>query len=117
MRIALYGFGLLGLALLTTLFIREGYAAVLQALGLAGWPLLWLAPYRLLYFLLYATGWRLLLQSSDTRIRFGYLLWVTSVREAIDRLLPVASVGGAVAGVRLAAPAQACPAPSPRPAW
>jgi putative membrane protein len=31
----------------------------------------------------------------------GYLLWVTTVREAIDRLLPVASVGGAVAGVRL----------------
>jgi putative membrane protein len=31
----------------------------------------------------------------------GYLFWVTSVREAIDRLLPVASVGGGVVGVRL----------------
>jgi putative membrane protein len=31
----------------------------------------------------------------------SYLFWVTSVREAIDRLLPVASVGGGVAGVRL----------------
>jgi len=31
----------------------------------------------------------------------GYVFWVTTVREAIDRLLPVASVGGALAGVRL----------------
>ena len=32
---------------------------------------------------------------------FGYVLWVTTVREAVDRLLPVASVGGSVVGVRL----------------
>jgi len=31
----------------------------------------------------------------------GTFFWVTSVREAIDRLLPVASVGGGVVGVRL----------------
>jgi putative membrane protein len=31
----------------------------------------------------------------------AYVFWVTTVREAIDRLLPVASVGGAVVGVRL----------------
>ena len=31
----------------------------------------------------------------------GYLFWVTTVREGIDRLLPVASVGGGVIGVRL----------------
>jgi putative membrane protein len=102
-RIAAYGFGLLGLTLLTVLFVREGYAAVIQALNLAGWPLLWLVPYRLLYFLLYAVGWRLLLQPHDPQPRagFGYLLWATTVREAIDRLLPVASVGGGVAAVRL----------------
>ena len=111
MRIALYAFGLLGLTLFTALFVREGYAAVLQVLDLAGWPLLWLVPYRLLYFLLYAVGWRLLLQPYDPQPRvglsagpnigFGYLLWATTVREAIDRLLPVASVGGGVVAVRL----------------
>jgi len=103
MKIAAYIGALLGLALLTALFIHEGYAAVLQALGLAGWALLWLVPYRMLYFLLYAVGWSRLLRPCDPprRAGFGYLLWVTTVREAIDRLLPVASVGGSVAGVRL----------------
>ena len=76
---------------------------MLQTLALGGWGLLWLSPYRLLYFLLYAVGWRSLLRPYDPERRadLPYLLWVTSVREAIDRLLPVASVGGSVAGVRL----------------
>ncbi len=103
MKIAATIGGLLGLALLTVLLIREGSTVLLQLLGLAGWGLLWLVPYRLLYFLLYAVGWQRLLHASDPQRRagLGYLLWVTSVREAVDRLLPVASVGGSVVGVRL----------------
>ncbi|HWY24315.1 MAG TPA: lysylphosphatidylglycerol synthase domain-containing protein, partial [Nevskia sp.] len=103
MRIAATIGGLFGLALLTALLVREGSADLLQLLGLAGWGLLWLVPFRMLYFLLYAIGWRALLRPYDPRhlAGFGYLLWVTTVREAIDRLLPVASVGGGVAGVRL----------------
>ena len=103
MKFAAYCGALLGLALLTGLFIHEGYQAVLQALGLAGWALLWLVPYRMLYFLFYAIGWRALLRSNDERRQagLGYMFWVTTVREAVDRLLPVASVGGSVVGVRL----------------
>lgn len=69
----------------------------------AGWRLLWLVPYRAGYFLLYAMGWRELLRPCDphSRAGFGYVYWVTTVRDAIDRLLPVASVGGGVAAVRL----------------
>ncbi|MDB6090967.1 MAG: hypothetical protein JWN85_3751 [Gammaproteobacteria bacterium] len=76
---------------------------MLQTLGWAGWRLLWLVPYRILFFLLYAIGWLNLLRPYDPHRRagLGYALWVTTVREAIDRLLPVASVGGSVAGVRL----------------
>jgi putative membrane protein len=76
---------------------------MLQTIALAGWRLLWLVPYRLLFFLLYAIGWRALLRPYDPQgqASFAYLYWVTTVREAIDRLLPVASVGGGVAGVRL----------------
>jgi len=76
---------------------------MVQALALGGWGLVWLTPWRLLYFALYAVGWESLLKPYDPQRRagFGYLFWVTSVREAIDRLLPVASVGGSVAGVRL----------------
>lgn len=103
MKYAAYCGALLGLALLTGLFIHEGYVAVLQALGLAGWALLWLVPYRMLYFFFYAVGWRALLRPYDPRRQagFGYMFWITTVREAVDRLLPVASVGGSVVGVRL----------------
>ena len=103
MKRAAYIGGLLGLVLLIALFIRADFAAMLSTLASAGWPLLWLIPYRALYFLLYAAGWRCLLLPYDAQRRagFGYLFWVTTVREAVDRLLPVASVGGGVVGVRL----------------
>jgi putative membrane protein len=89
--------------LLITLFVRADYAAMLQIAGLAGWNLLWLIPYRGLYFLLYALGWLELLRPYDPeqRARLGYVFWVTTVREAIDRLLPVATIGGGIVGVRL----------------
>jgi putative membrane protein len=103
LRIAAYIGGVLGLALLITLVVRADFAAMLQTLGVGGWALLWLVPYRTLYFLLYAIGWFSLLHPYDPERRagLGYVFWVTTVREAVDRLLPVASIGGGVVGVRL----------------
>jgi putative membrane protein len=103
LRAAVYGAGLLGLALLTILVVHADVPAILGTWKLAGAPLLWLIPYRLIFFVLYAIGWRAMLRpfDPDGRARFGYVLWVTTVREAVDRLLPVASVGGSVVGVRL----------------
>jgi hypothetical protein len=103
LKIAAYIGGLLGLAVLITLVLRADAAAMLVTLGMAGSSLLWLVPYRALYFLLYALGWQLLLRPYDRPRRAGicYLWWATTVREGIDRLLPVASVGGSVAGIRL----------------
>ncbi|MGH2443699.1 MAG: lysylphosphatidylglycerol synthase domain-containing protein, partial [Chloroflexota bacterium] len=91
------------MALLIILFIRADLGAMLRTLDLAGWNLLWLAPYRVGFFLLYALGWRELLRPYDPERRAGfpYVFWVTTVRDAIDRLLPVASIGGGVAAVRL----------------
>jgi putative membrane protein len=102
-KVAAYIGGLLGLALLLTLIVRADSAAMLHTLAIGGWKLLWLSPYRLLFLLLYAIGWFYLLQpyDPDRHAGLGYLFWVTIVREGIDRLLPVASVGGGVAGVRL----------------
>jgi putative membrane protein len=76
---------------------------MLQIAGLAGWSLLWLVPYRGLYFVLYSFGWQRLLHPYDPghRAGLGYIFWVTTVREGIDRLLPVASIGGGIVGVRL----------------
>jgi putative membrane protein len=103
MRIAAYIGGLFGLALLVALVIRSDLSAMLHALDSGGLQLLWLVPYRALFFALYAVGWLALLGPYDPRRRagVGYLFWVTAVREAVDRLLPVASVGGGVVGVRL----------------
>jgi putative membrane protein len=85
------------------LVLHSDLPAMVSTLRSAGWPLLWLVPYRGVYFLLYAVGWFYLLKpyDPDQRATLSYVFWVTSVREAIDRLLPVASVGGGVAGVRL----------------
>lgn len=85
------------------LFTQADLGAMLRVWDSAGWRLLWLVPYRVGFFLLYAIGWRELLRPYDPEPRagLGYVFWVTTVRDAIDRLLPVASVGGGVAAVRL----------------
>jgi putative membrane protein len=103
LRIAAGIGALLGLLLLAGIFLHADPAGMWRVTSLAGGNLLWLAPYRLLFFLLYALGWAELLRPYDAarRIGLGYLFWITTVREAIDRLLPVASVGGGVVGVRL----------------
>lgn len=103
MKIALYVGAIVGVALLVLLAVRIDLAAMVHVLTLAGWPLLWLLPYRAFYFLPYALGWAILLRGvkGASNAGLGYLFWVATVREAIDRLLPVASVGGGVVGVRL----------------
>ncbi len=103
MKLAAYLAGLLGLALLVALVLHADVPALLRIWTAAGGALLWLIPYRLIFFALYAVGWRALLRPFDaaSRAGFGYVLWVTIVREAVDRLLPVASVGGSVVGIRL----------------
>ena len=103
MKAAAYIAGLCGLALLVGLVVHADVPAILHTWQQAGARLLWLVPYRVLFFALYAVGWRAMLRPFDPhgRAGFGYVLWVTTIREAVDRLLPVASVGGGVVGVRL----------------
>ncbi len=103
MKNAAYIGGLLGLALLVTLVVRADFSAMPHTLNSGGWRLLWLVPYRSLFFFLYAAGWLILLRPYDPthRAGLGYVFWATTVRDAVDRLLPVASVGGGVVGIRL----------------
>ncbi len=98
MKNAAYIGGLLGLALLVAIVVRADFSAMLHTLNSGGWRLLWLIPYRALFFFLYAAGWLILLRPYDPahRAGLGYVFWVTTVRDAVDRLLPVASVGGGV---------------------
>ncbi len=103
MKKAAYIAGLVGLTLLIFLILHEDFGAILHTLALGGCNLLWLVPYRAVFFLLYALCWMALLRPADPahRASLAYLFWVTSVRDAVDRLLPVASVGGSVVGVRM----------------
>jgi len=100
---AAYLAGLAGLALLTVLVVHTNLPGLLHTWQLASPVLLWLVPYRLIFFVLYAIGWRAMLRPFDPggRAGFGYVLLATMVREGVDRLLPVASLGGSVVGVRV----------------
>jgi len=93
-----------GLVLLTALVVAQGWSAILATFAHAGWALLLVLPARLLTLALDTRAWRLLLDPFDPGRAAGplFLLWVGSVREAVNRLLPVAGVGGEVVGVRLA---------------
>lgn len=95
--------GLIGLAVVIALVVHEGYQPILQLLGLAGWGLFWLIPFHVLPLLLDVEGWRVLLKPSDPQRRASlpFLWWIATVREAVGRLLPVASVGGEIVGIRL----------------
>jgi len=101
-RIA-YALGLAGLAAAIALVARTGWHAVLDALAVAGWPLLWLVPLRVAPVALDALGWRVLLAPRDRpgRARWPVLLAVAAVREAVNKLLPVAGVGGELVGIRI----------------
>jgi putative membrane protein len=72
-------------------------------LAAAGWPLLWLVPLRVVPIGLDALAWRVLLAPRDMRARAPWwvLLAVAAVREAVNRLLPVAGIGGELVGVRI----------------
>ena len=94
-RIAL----LIGLALLISLIAHEG-AAILIPISRAGWVLLWLVPLHVVPVLLDSRGWQVLIHR---RVNAGVLFWIATVREAVDRLLPVANIGGELVGVRLLA--------------
>ena len=90
-----------GLALLITLIVREG-SAILIPLARAGRVLLWLVPLHALPIFLDSLGWRVLI-ARWRESRAGTLFWIATVREGINRLLPAASIGGELVGIRLLA--------------
>jgi putative membrane protein len=94
-RIAL----LAGLALLIGLIAHEG-GSILTPIMRAGWVLLWLLPLHTVPLVLDSRGWQALL---ERKVHAARLLWIACVRESINRLLPVANIGGELVGIRLLA--------------
>ncbi|HEY6455059.1 MAG TPA: lysylphosphatidylglycerol synthase domain-containing protein, partial [Steroidobacteraceae bacterium] len=95
---------ILGTVLGIGLVLREGLGPILALLGAAGWVLLWLVPLHLLPLLLDVVGWRTLLRSggaAPSLLGPTRLLVIAAVREAVNRLLPVANIGGEIVGIRM----------------
>jgi putative membrane protein len=103
MKTPAYVGAVLGVIALIVVAVRADFPAMLRTLSSGGPGILWPIPYRALFFLLYAIGWAALLKSIEPArpVALGYVFWATTVRDAVDRLLPVASVGGSVVGVRI----------------
>ena len=100
MRMAL----VLGTTLCVVLVLREGLGPILALLAAAGWTLLWLVPLHALPLLLDVLGWRTLLRATGIAAALrspARLFVIASVREAVNRLLPVANVGGEIVGIRM----------------
>jgi putative membrane protein len=95
---------LLGTSLCVVLVVRAGLGPILALLAAAGWTLLWLAPLHALPLCLDVLGWRTLLRAAGVgapRTALGRLFVIASCREAVNRLLPVANVGGEIVGIRM----------------
>src|SRR5215831_7335648 len=93
--------GACGLLLVVYLIIASGAADVAHAMLVIGWWLLPITLFHLIPLMLSALSWRELLPP-PTRPRVATIFWIRWIRESINSLLPVASIGGDIAGVRLA---------------
>jgi putative membrane protein len=88
----------LGLSVVIALIAILGAGAIASLLAVAGWKLLLLVPLQTLPLLLDVLGWRAVILG---RIRLPALFLIACIRQAINRLLPVANVGGEIVGLRL----------------
>jgi putative membrane protein len=93
--------GACGFLLVVYLIIASGAADVAHSMLVIGW---WLVPITLFHLVpltLSALSWRELLPA-PSRPHVITIFWIRWIRESINSLLPVASIGGDIAGVRLA---------------
>ena len=97
---ALTAAGIAGLALVGLLIARSGADEVAHAMLTLGWRLAPITLFHLLPLWLSALSWRELM-STSCRLDVASAGWIRWIRESINNLLPVASIGGDVAGVRL----------------
>jgi putative membrane protein len=90
----------LGLALVVAIIAFEGFGAVAQAFKAVGFGLITITALRAAELAGAGLGWWIVFPS-EARSSLYICVWVRLIREAINTLLPVAQVGGEVAGARL----------------
>jgi putative membrane protein len=93
--------GACGFLLVVYLIIASGAADVAHAMLVIGWWLFPITLFHLVPLTLSALSWRELLPP-PSRPHVTTIFWIRWIRESINSLLPVASIGGDIAGVRLA---------------
>ncbi len=98
MRIVSLAALVLGCCVVIALVANVGLASIANLLSRAGWCLIWLIPLHAIVLALDVSGWRMLILAPT---RFRSLFLIGAIREAINRLLPVANVGGELVGVHL----------------
>jgi putative membrane protein len=92
--------GLLGLAIVTAIIIWSGYDQLLQALGQAGWGILWTSLYHLVPLMCSAIGWHALAPGKN-RPSLPFITYTLWLRSSVNNLMPVARIGGEVVAVRV----------------
>jgi putative membrane protein len=92
--------GGLGLLLAIGFIAYEGFAAVGEAFTAVGWALVVIVVLRAVQLAGAGLGWWIIIPAGVPR-PLGACLWVRFIREAINTLLPVAQIGGEIAGARL----------------
>jgi putative membrane protein len=92
--------GFFGLVLTVYLIIASGAREVASAMLVVGWWLLPITMYHIVPMFFSALSWRELLPVSS-RPNVISITWIRWIRESINSLLPVASVGGDIASARL----------------
>ncbi len=100
MKLAVVLMTLGGLGLALWLVLTNDSGAIFGAFVAVGWGLLAITLVRLLILFLCGAGWALLLRRQVSLPLSAYLS-VRFIREAINVMLPVATVGGDIAGARL----------------
>jgi putative membrane protein len=83
------------------LIIESGAAQVAHAMLVVGWWLIPIALFHLVPLIFSALSWRALIPGASGPRGFT-VIWIRWIRESINSLLPVASIGGDVASIRLA---------------
>ena len=90
----------LGLVLAVAIIAYEGFGAVTHAFAAVGYGLAVVTVIRAVELVGAGLGWWFIFPP-DAKASLRLSVWVRFIREAINSLLPVAQVGGEIAGARL----------------
>lgn len=91
----------LGLILAVAIIAYQGFGAVTQAFAAVGYGLAAVVVLRACELAGAGLGWWIVFPADSRRHPVYVCMWVRFIREAINSLLPVAQVGGEIAGARI----------------